>query len=378
MGSSETPRVGARPDRDAALRQLLRPLEALLGRPDVTELAVNRPGELWARSEVGWERHELPELSREYLDALTTAMVVYNGLPLRSIASVVLPGGERGQVIRPPACIEGMTPLTIRKHLPRARTLAELEAGGLFADARDVSFHRPTAEETRRAEAREDLGRLEKAEVELLELKRDHAFGAFLRAAVQRRRNIVIAGKTGSGKTTLARSLVDEVPASERVVTIEDVHELAIPRHPNRVHLLFGDGPGRVTAEACLAACMRLSPDRIFLAELRGSEAWEYVLSLNTGHPGSVTTTHANGAVHAFERIASLIKNSEVGRGLDAVDIRRVLHQTLDIVLFMADRRVTEVYFDPIFARKQASHDAREGDGSLPPPIRSANTPLPL
>jgi type IV secretion system protein VirB11 len=355
MGSSETATQSARrPDRDAALRQLLRPLEAHLARPDVTELAVNRPGELWARTERGWERHELPGLSREFLDALTTAMVVYNGLALRSIASVVLPGGERGQVIRSPACIEGMTPLTIRKHLPVARTLADLEASGLFAFARDVSFHKPSTEEARRGEAREDLGRLKHVEVELLELKRVGALGAFLRAAVQSRRNIVIAGKTGSGKTTLARSLVDEVPASERVVTIEDVHELAIPRHPNRVHLLFGDGPGRVTAEACLAACMRLAPDRIFLAELRGSEAWEYVLSLNTGHPGSVTTTHANGAVQVFERIASLIKNSETGRGLDAAEIRRVLYGTLDVVLFMADRRVEEVFFDPLFAREQA------------------------
>lgn len=354
MGSSEH-HPAKRPDRDTALKQLLRPLEPYLARPDVTELAVNRPGELWTRREGGWDRHELPELSREYVDALTTAMAVYNSLPVRSIASVVLPGGERGQVIRPPACIEGGTPLAIRKHMPVVRTLDELEERGAFASARDVSFHRPSAEEAKQAEAREDQGRLERFEVELLDLKRNRAFGAFLKKAVGHKRNIVIAGKTGSGKTTLARSLVDEVPSSERVVTIEDVHELAIPRHPNRVHLLFGDGPGRVTAEACLAACMRLSPDRIFLAELRGSEAWEYVLSLNTGHPGSVTTTHANGAVQVFERIACLIKNSEVGRGLNAAEIRRVLYGTLDVVLFMADRRVTEVFFDPFFAREQAS-----------------------
>jgi type IV secretion system protein VirB11 len=98
---------------------------------------------------------------------------------------------------------------------------------------------------------------------------------------------------------------------------------------------------------------MRLSPDRIFLAELRGSEAWEYVQSLNTGHPGSVTTTHANGAVQAFDRIASLVKNSATGRGLEVGEIRRVLHATLDVVLFMAERRVTEVYFDPLHARAQ-------------------------
>ena len=108
-----------------------------------------------------------------------------------------------------------------------------------------------------------------------------------------------------------------------------------------------------MTARACLAACMRLSPDRIFLAELRGSEAWDYVQSLNTGHPGSVTTTHANGAVAAFERITSLIKNSEVGRGFEAGEIRRVLHTTLDVVLFTDERRVTEVYFDPVFSHMQ-------------------------
>lgn len=352
MGSSE-PRApeSRKPGRDTALRQLLRPLEPFLARPEVTELAVNRPGELWMRSPSGWTRRELPELSAEYLDALATGMAVYGGLFVGSLASVVLPGGERGQLVRAPACVDGMAPLTIRKHLLAVRTLAELEQEGTFKTVRDASFHRPSPEEASRAAECCDERRLEPIEVELLTLKRDQQWGAFFRRAVEARRNIVVAGKTGSGKTTLARSLIDEVPASERVVTIEDVHELALPNHPNRVHLMFGEGPGRVTAEACLAACMRLSPDRIFLAELRGSEAWEYVQSLNTGHPGSVTTTHANGAVQAFDRIASLIKSSEVGRGLELIEIKRVLHATLDVVLFMSERRVTEVYFDPIFAR---------------------------
>lgn len=342
-----------RPARDTALRQLLRPLEAYLARDEVTELAVNRPGELWFRSPAGWARQEIPELTAGYLDALATAMAVHGGLAVRSLASVTLPDGERGQLVRAPACVEGMSPITIRKHLPAVRTLAELEGEGTFEAARDVSFHRPSPAEAMREAERSDAGRLDPAEIELLALKREGQYAAFLRRAVQARRNVVIAGKTGSGKTTLARSLIDEVPPSERIVTIEDVHELALPNHPNRVHLMFGDAPGRVTAEACLAACMRLSPDRIFLAELRGSEAWEYVQSLNTGHPGSVTTTHANGAVQAFDRIASLIKNSETGRGVEVAEIRRVLHATLDVILFMAGRRVTEVYFDPLHARAQ-------------------------
>jgi type IV secretion system protein VirB11 len=318
MGSSASPTSdGSRRPRDTALRQLLRPLEPYLARREVTELAVNRPGELWIRSPAGWTRQEIPELTAEYLDALATAMAVHSGLAVRSLASVILPGGERGQIVRAPACVDGMAPLTIRKHLAVVRTLADLEREGTFEPVRDVSFHRPTPAEAKRESERYDTGRLEPMELELLELKRAGRYAAFLRRAVQIRRNVVIAGRTGSGKTTLARSLIAEVPATERVVTIEDVHELALPDHPNRVHLMFGDGPGRVSAEACLATCMRLSPDRIFLAELRGGEAWEYVQSLNTGHPGSVTTTHANGAVQAFERVASLIKNSEVGRGLN-------------------------------------------------------------
>ena len=353
MGSSGLlAQSDSRAGRDTALRQLLRPLAPFLAQREVTELAINRPGELWTRTARGWVSHDLPELSGEYLQAMTTAMAVFNGLPLRSMVPVVLPDGERGQIVREPACICGMAPVTIRKHAPVVRTLDELETEGAFEEVRDVSFNAPSAEEAKRRAERHDLKRLDLHELDLLELKRSRKFAEFLRRAVQYRKNILIAGKTGSGKTTLARSIIEEVPATERIVTIEDVHELALPNHPNRVHLMFGEGEGRVTANACLAACMRLSPDRIFLAELRGSEAWEYVTGLNTGHPGSVSTTHANGAVQGFERVACLVKNSDVGRGLEMTEIRRVLHATLDVVLFMADRKTREVFYDPLFVRE--------------------------
>jgi type IV secretion system protein VirB11 len=98
---------------------------------------------------------------------------------------------------------------------------------------------------------------------------------------------------------------------------------------------------------------MRLTPDRIFLAELRGGEAWEYVMSLNTGHPGSVTTTHANSATLTVERVATLIKNSPVSRSLDLTDVRRVLHATLHVVLYMQHYKVTQLFYDPLHQRKQ-------------------------
>ena len=339
------------PERDVALRQLLRPLAPFLGDPKVTEVAINRPLELWAKDGPGWRRHEMAELTAEYLDAFTTAVAVYNGLRAGSMLSVILPDGQRCQVVREPACVPGWRPITIRKHAPAALTLAELDKGETLAEAKDVSFNRPTGEEASRLLEVKGIERLERFEVELLSMKSEGRWADFCRAAVLHHRNVIISGKTESGKTTLARALVAEVPVTERIITIEDVHEMDLPSHPNRVPLLFGTGEGRALADACLASCMRLTPDRIFLAELRGSEAWEYVMSLNTGHPGSVTTTHANSATHTVERVATLIKNSEVGRSLEMAEIRRVLHTTLDVVLFMENRRVKQVFYDPIFVR---------------------------
>jgi len=345
---------GSKPSRDRALLQLLRPLATILESRGVTEVTINRPGEAWAKTVEGWRRDQVAELTGSYLESLATAMIVYNGLAPASIVSVVLPGGQRGQIVRPPACIDGTLSLSIRKHTLVAKTLVELEREGAFARCRDVSFNRPTAELATELLSRQDFTRLEPFEVRLLELKRAGSLREFLRECVLAKRNTVIAGKTGSGKTTLARSLIGEVPTGERIVTIEDVHELFLPDHPNRVHMLYGYASDRATANECLASCMRMSPDRIFLAELRGDEAWEYLASLNTGHPGSITTTHANSAVAVFERIASLIKKSEVGRQMDIEVIKLVLYTTIDVVLFARDWQVEEVFYDPIFARSKA------------------------
>ncbi|RCL02096.1 MAG: ATPase CpaF [Candidatus Tokpelaia sp. JSC189] len=98
---------------------------------------------------------------------------------------------------------------------------------------------------------------------------------------------------------------------------------------------------------------MRLSPDRIFLAELRRNEAWEYLNSLNTGHPGSITTTHANNALQTFEHVATLIKKSEVGRQLEMKMIKLVLYTTIDVILFFKNRKLIEVFYDPVFIKSK-------------------------
>lgn len=339
--------------RDTTVNQLMRPIVPYLERPNVTELAINRPGELWMKTFQGWESVEIPELSMTHLKSLANAIAVYNGVAPASVLSVDLPGGHRGQIVLPPACIEGTLSINIRKHSLVVKTLEELAAEGAFEGAQDVSFNKPSADEAQALLSMHDFTRLAPFEVELLALKREGRMHQFLDMCVSTHRNIIISGKTGSGKTTFARSMIERVSPDERLLTIEDVHELFLKNHPNRVHMLYGNGKGRISAVEALRSAMRQSPDRIFLAELRGDEAWEYVGSANTGHPGSITTTHANNAIQTFQRVGTLIKQSEVGREMAMDMINRTIYSTIDVVLYFSERKLCEVFYDPVFAKQQ-------------------------
>ncbi|MGO3743922.1 MAG: P-type DNA transfer ATPase VirB11 [Alcaligenes aquatilis] len=326
-------------DRAIAVRTFLRPLSRHLEDPDVTEIAIVRAGELYTRVRGAWVLHECPPLTYPHLEAVTTALAAYNHMARSPIQSVILPDGERGQIVQPPACIDGTLAINIRKHAQVALSLEELLAQGAFSAVQDAG-------------AGHSADGLSQTDQTLMTLKTAGDIPRFLHEAILARKNLVISGATGSGKTTFARSLIDRVPVGERLVTIEDVHELILPRHRNRVHLMYGGARGRVSATDSLAACMRLSPDRIFLAELRGPETWDYLAALNTGHPGSVTTTHANGAADAFDRLAMLIKQSSTGGNLNLPTIQTFLRQTVDIVLHFERFRLKELWFEP---RRHAS-----------------------
>ena len=336
---------------DQTVRQLLQPLQVWLDQADVTELAINQAQQVWVLRATQWQPVAVPTLTLPYLQALITALQVYNGLNLSATAAVILPDGQRGQIVQPPACLQGSLALSIRKHCPVVKSLASLAQQGALQAVRDVSYQQPSLEVINRLRQQKDR-RLGPIEQQLLTLKAQGDMLGFLEQAVLHKRNIVIAGKTGSGKTTLARSLIAQVPLTERLITIEDVHELILEQHPNRVHLLYGEGLGRISAEACLSCCLRLAPERIFLAELRGDEAWAYLSALNTGHPGSITTVHANSAVASFERIATLIQKSALGQQLQAGTVQQILRTTLDVVLFCQNWRLTELFYDPLWAHQ--------------------------
>ena len=324
------------------LNQYLGPLRPFLDDDAINEICVNRPGEVWTAGRRGWERHDVADLSFATCERLVTLIAGFNGKALkeRPLLSASLPSGERVQAIIPPGCETGTVSITVRKPSKVTFTLDELTARGLFAEVvrRDEGVQGFESELLAVLKKAQDSG--------------DQAlFMRFLNEAVRLHRNIVIAGPTNSGKTTLTNALITSIEPAERIITLEDVRELQLPHHPNRVHLLYSREASETNKmllpKDALASCLRMTPDRILLAELRGDESWEYVKAVNTGHPGSITSMHANGALEAFEQLTAFIKDSPTGAHLPADYIMRRLFATIDIVVFMSLRKVREIYYNP-------------------------------
>ncbi|HEY8616085.1 P-type DNA transfer ATPase VirB11 [Phenylobacterium sp.] len=327
----------------AVLEHYLAPLRPHLAAEGVTEVVVNRPGEVGVERYGVWDWREAPQLTEDWLRPLAVAAAAATRQDVsaeRPICSTTLPGGERCQVVLPPAA--ETVSLTFRRPSAATLSLDELAAQGLFRQvARGAPHLRPH-------------------EAELVALRDAGDWPGFLAAAVRARRNILVSGATGSGKTTLAKALVRHIPETERVITIEDTRELALP-HRNAVRLLYakdGQGQARVAPRDLLESALRMRPDRILLQELRDATAFHYLRTVNTGHPGSITTVHADSARLAFEQLTLMVKESEAGRDLARDDIRGLLHALVDIVVQMrrADGRfqVSEIWHEPLPARHAA------------------------
>jgi type IV secretion system protein VirB11 len=308
-------------------------------RDEVTELCINCPGGLFLETRTGWRYEAVERLDFDWcyrfakLVANFTQQRVDAGSPLLSAS---LPSGERVQLVLPPATTSGCVAISIRRPAARELSLAHLAAHGIFR-------------RTRRA-----VSDLEAVEVELLDLLARQRFEDFMRSAVRARRNILVSGPTGSGKTTWTRALIHEIEREERLITIEDANELSLDGHPNHVRLYYSkddQGRSRVTPRQLLECCLRMKPDRILLAELRGEEAFDYLRNVNSGHPGSITSIHATSAELAFEQLVLLVKQSNAGRELARAEIKALLYLLIDVVVqFDTDRHeryIKEIWYEP-------------------------------
>jgi type IV secretion system protein VirB11 len=333
----------------SALALTLRALRPLLADPDVMELCINRPGEAFVETSSGWRRESLPFADFDWCGRL--AKLVANSTQQRidessPLLSASLPSGERIQIVIPPATTAGCVAIAVRRPSDHVWSIEELARRGVF--------HR-----TRRTRAA-----LDPAETRLLGLLEACDYEAFMRLAVQSRKNVLVSGPTGSGKTTWTKALMREIPPHERLITIEDASELVLDRHQNHVRLFYskdGQGVSRVTPKQLLECCLRMKPDRILLAELRAEEAFDYLRNVNSGHPGSITSVHAASAELAFEQLVLLVKQHQGGRELARRDIKSLLYLLIDVVIQFGveghERFIKEIWFEP-----ERKHLADNGD----------------
>lgn len=296
------------------LGKLLLPLERWLERPDVTDIWINRPCEVWVETLWGTiERHDDTDLNEAMLGRLARQIAAASSQGIsrsHPLLAANLPDGSRVQVVGPPATRAGHV-FAIRRHVSAQLSLDEWTEAGAFNLMADGN----SDEGVRRA-----FRSIEAAEAP-----------AFLADAVRNRRNILVSGGTSSGKTTLLNSLLGLVPQHERLICIEDTIELQIPI-PNMVGLIAARGElseTEVTVEDLLIAALRMRPDRIILGELRGSEAFAFLRAVNSGHPGSMTSIHADTPQRAIEQLALLALQFNSNLSHDV--IRRYVRESIDV-----------------------------------------------
>jgi type IV secretion system protein VirB11 len=304
------------------LRHLLKPVLPWLDDPTTEEIAINGPGEAFVRQKGLFARHELPlgYGDLEDISILAGALRKQDVGPRSPLCATELPGGERLQICLPPSVPNGTASLTIRR--PSSQVSALSDVGKRYRTTRWNKWDRRRDTEIQ-------------SHAEVLALYDAGDITAFLSACVRNRLTMLLCGATGSGKTTMGKTLIAAIPAHERLITIEDTLELVIP-HENHVRLLYsksGIGLGGVTAEALLQASLRMRPDRILLGEMRDDAAWTYLNEVVSGHPGSISTIHGANPVQGFKKLFSLVKGSPQGAALEDRTLIDMLSAAIDVII---------------------------------------------
>jgi type IV secretion system protein VirB11 len=290
------------------LSAYLAPFQQWLDDENVTEILVNQPGEVWTESAgtSGMTRYDAPGIDDVLLSRLAAQVARFSHQGInreRPLLSATLPTGERIQIVSPPATRRHFA-LSIRRHR--------------LLDVPLTAYERESRVDAskcwrQRADGTSDI--------------------AFLREAVRGGATILISGGTSSGKTTFLNALLREIPEHERVILVEDTPEIRLGNR-NGVGLIAvkGEtGEARVSTDDLLQAALRLRPDRIVLGELRGGEAVSFLRAINTGHPGSFSTIHANSPQGALEQLSLMVMQS--GLGLSRTDTIAYVRSVVDLIV---------------------------------------------
>jgi type IV secretion system protein VirB11 len=303
---------GPVPAGSAYLDAYLAPFTQWLARDSVTEILVNRPGEVWIEDSAhpGMQRVEAPEIDDTLVQRLAeqVARVSHQGINREHpLLGATLPDGARVQFCGPPATRKHWA-MAIRRHRRLDLPLDAYDTGPLSVPV-EAQMPDPAAEPI-----------------------------AYLRAAIAARKTILVSGGTSTGKTTFLNAMLGEIPSAERVVLVEDTPELRLPG-ANGIGLIAvkGElGEAKVTANELLQASLRLRPDRIVLGELRGAESVSFLRAINTGHPGSFSTIHANSLRGALEQLALMVM--QTGIGLSRTDTIEYAASVIDVVVQLERR----------------------------------------
>ncbi|KQZ95890.1 type VI secretion protein [Mesorhizobium sp. Root157] len=331
-------------DQHYFLYRALAPLKTFLDDPAVVEISVNRPGAVYVER-LGADHMEFYDVAR-----LTSAEIINIGERVAAatnqfisaespLLSATLPSGERIQVVLPPAAPQGGA-ISIRKQVVSNFSLEDYRDTGAL-------------EETTVA-----LGGLNETDRVLIHHLRNEDIYGFIRSAIARRVSILISGGTSTGKTTFLNACLKVVGSQERIITLEDTREL-FPAQRNAVHLIAsrgGQGTANVTIQSLLEASLRMRPDRLFVGEVRGAEAFAFLRAINTGHPGSMSTVHADTPLGAYEQIAMMVMQAGLSAAYPKADLISYIQSVIPIVIQLqrdgGRRRVSEIFFARKLAEK--------------------------
>ncbi|MDX1975979.1 MAG: P-type DNA transfer ATPase VirB11 [Rickettsiales bacterium] len=318
-----------------ALDTYLQPLHGFLADRKVSEISINKPGEIWVEVGGDMTRHEVPALDLSHLKSLarlvaqSTEQKISEETPL---LSATLPAGFRIQVVFPPACESSTIAMSIRKQTIVDLDLDQYEAIGAFQNTIVRKQENPIDKKLR-------------------EMLNAGAVKDFLKEAILAKKNIIISGGTSTGKTTFFNAALKVIPPTERIITCEDAREIMIPHIENKVHLIAskgGQGRSQVTMQDLIEACLRLRPDRLMLGELRGKEAFTFMRAVNTGHPGSISTLHADTPELAIEQLVLMVL--QAGLGIPREQIKHYVETVINVIVQLKRgargmRYVSEIYF---------------------------------